>query len=405
MTINNTELSTIEQAFEMLSEEQQTHSKRVAEYCKIVFKKICAMDMYVSVPKADRELVIENIDYVYEAALYHDIGKILPEEEPVMTTDGSGENGYILRDHTRNGIKVFEQLYPKYDKIPALHRNMIRDGIRDHHETMNGGGTPLELSGDRISYTGRIVAIANMLDNRAMALKSEDPISEVLKQLKREDAAAGFIDTEFIKAFTASGSQLKKVFSKFSEGSMAVPQTDQWIKRKSSRPMELWYKSLFRDGEQHWFSEMHFKEDSKNTFLYEDVKQIISANKLGEKLGIYFVYEILDAYRRFKTLGLRVDRMHLVLVPFFINARGLAKKIQKAFEDEDLSVEDFYFGIDHDIWTKPGKIATKNIEDCRALGINLMDADEMESIWMLSEDEFDAEESIVSMQLSRLQRM
>lgn len=397
MLIGGKEINDINEALGLLSEEQRAHQERVAKYCELAFRTITAKAMYVSEPKAKRELVPENIQFAYTSGYYHDIGKVLLDGEE-------------SQEHCENGVKIFTELYPGIKDMKWLEKKLITDGIADHHERINGFGGPEGKKGDAISYMGRVVAIADLLDNRALSLTSEDPISEALTSLK-EDVKMGYIDREFYKAFSSNRSKLKKVFSESMGDDLVIPVTDQWIKRKVTRPMELVYRTackcgtLKSDTTNHiWLGEMRFRGTKENNLKYDDVKKTITEHKLGQKLGIYFLYELCDAYKRFNACGLKLGGAAMILPTAFTTTSGMAKQVEEILSDEGLSKDELYLIIPDEAAKKKSKTLEKNINECKEKGINVFAEYEFMCFADIDEDaEFEREESIVRAQVRALQ--
>ena len=388
--VGGREVNNMEEAFELLTEEQKAHARRVAQFTEIAYKKAVAMGVYVSDPRAEKELQKENSELAYKSGLWHDIGKIQEET--------------FEKDHTRNGEFIVTELFAP--QLPyQFDRRMILQGVKDHHERMNGLGGPEEKKGDKITFLGRIVAIADILDNKAVLITSEDPVADALKDMK-QDAEAGFIDDQFFKAFTASRAALKKAFRDDLGDDLPIPEVNPWVKRRQARPMNLLFKQFEFDGKTRWYAEMRFKGTSSNDLLYSDVKNIIKAAKLGAKLSEYFVYELCDALRRFEACSLSISGGAVLVLPSAgFNSPGLAKAIAGAIEDEGLSKESFIFGIPEDVASKPSKTASRNIAQCKEAEIRLLDANEIEAYAEISAEELEEEEIIVKKQIAVLQRL
>lgn len=398
MIIQDKEINNIDEALSLLTDQQQAHSKRVAKYCEIAFKAIVAKGIYISHPRAQRELIQENAQFAYISGLYHDIGKVLPDGEEA-------------KDHTQSGAELFESLYPNFQSLKGLEKKLIEDGILDHHERLNGLGGPKGLKGDAVSFMGRIVAIADILDNRAMLQTADDPITEALTSLK-EDVKAGFFDPEFFKAFTANRAKLKKVYKETLGEELSIPKTQQWIKRKASRPMELVYRTACKCGQlssditNHiWIGEMRFRGTSENNLTYQDVKKTIAGNKLGGKLGEYFIYELCDAYKRFTDCGLNLGGAAMILPTAYVNTKGMAKQVETILADEGLTKEQIVLVIPEEASKRPSKALQKNIEECKEKGILLMEEYEFLGYADAAEEvSYETEEQIVKSQVRSLQQ-
>ena len=289
MLLLDKEVTTIEQAFSLLPEERQEHCRRVSAYAEAAFAKIVKMDLYISDYHSDKELVPECIASLATGALYHDIGKLDAEDDA----------------HTTRGGELVEALYGGLKKLRSADRRLILSAVTEHHEHPDGSGKPEGKLLEKTGFGGRIVAIADLLDHRALEMHSETPIADALKSMKA-DAAAGRIDPEFYKAFRGCGAKLTKIFDANRDAATeALPIYDPWIRRRAGRPMELVWRSAKDSATDAlvWLGEMRFRGTTANTLTQEDVKQIITQNRLAQRMGEYFFYELCDGMRRFDNLG------------------------------------------------------------------------------------------------------
>ena len=90
-------------------------------------------------------------------ALLHDIGKMeLPERVRHVEAGCTSAETAAYREHVARGVA-------------AARRMGLSDGaqalIAQHHEHADASGFPLRLGGDRLSLSGRIVAVVNRYDN------------------------------------------------------------------------------------------------------------------------------------------------------------------------------------------------------------------------------------------------
>ena len=90
------------------------------------------------------------------SGLLHDLGKIkIPDEilhKPGRLTDAEMD---VMKKHVEYGVDFLSAM--------KLDSNLIKV-ISEHHERLDGLGYPYRLSGDDISYNGRILAITDMYD-------------------------------------------------------------------------------------------------------------------------------------------------------------------------------------------------------------------------------------------------
>lgn len=116
-----------------------------------------------------------------ESALLHDIGKSKIAIEII------NKNGKLTHDE-------FEQIkkHPSFGYTIGLKLGIrdrdILDGIKYHHEKMNGTGYPLKLAGEKIPLFARIIAICDVFDALTTRRSYKEPMSsfDALKLMKTE---------------------------------------------------------------------------------------------------------------------------------------------------------------------------------------------------------------------------
>jgi len=118
------------------------HVERVVDYCSLMAKKL-------KLSADDRKCLI------YSAYL-HDLGKInIPKEILIKETAFTDEEWAIMKAHPKDSADIVSQIEGFQDTIPV---------IMQHHEKYNGTGYPNGLSGESISYLGRILTLADCFD-------------------------------------------------------------------------------------------------------------------------------------------------------------------------------------------------------------------------------------------------
>ncbi|MGN0678608.1 MAG: HD-GYP domain-containing protein, partial [Oscillospiraceae bacterium] len=134
------------------------HSTRVAEYSKLLARKMGMTE--------------EEQMSIYFMATLHDIGKISINDgiinKPGKLTD---EEYSVIKKHSEIGYNILKNMSEIKD---------IEYGARWHHERYDGKGYPDGLSKDEIPVFARIIAVADMYD----AMTSNRSYREVLPQDK-----------------------------------------------------------------------------------------------------------------------------------------------------------------------------------------------------------------------------
>ena len=100
-------------------------------------------------------LTREELDNLQQAGLLHDIGKIgIPAkilDKPGKLTD---EEYRIICEHLEKGAKILQPIEEYIEVIPVA---------MQHHEWFNGKGYPDGLSGEKISFGARVLAVADIV--------------------------------------------------------------------------------------------------------------------------------------------------------------------------------------------------------------------------------------------------
>lgn len=145
---------------------------------------------------ARKGLTGEELDYLEISGIIHDIGKV-GVSEVILNKPGklSEEEFELIKKHTVTGDLICR---------PLNCLQPCRDGIRHHHEKLNGKGYPDGLQGAEISIAARILGIADIFD----ALYSKRPYREKLpiekvREIMFEDAKNGALDMSLVELLFA----------------------------------------------------------------------------------------------------------------------------------------------------------------------------------------------------------
>lgn len=118
------------------------HSKRVAEYSRLIAKKMGKTEDYQ--------------ETIYITALLHDIGKIgIPDEIINKKSKLTQEEFEIIKKHPVIGYEILQNI----KTVPE-----IVIGVRWHHERMDGKGYPDGLHGRDIPEYAQIISVADSYD-------------------------------------------------------------------------------------------------------------------------------------------------------------------------------------------------------------------------------------------------
>lgn len=174
------------------------HIWRMAAYSRVLAKSLGWSD--------------EDADLLEMAAAMHDTGKIgLPDS--VLRKPGklTPEEWSIMQSHTRIGYEILS-------KSDAPLFTLAAEIALHHHEKWDGSGYPDSLSGEYISESARIVAIADVFDALSMIRPYKDawPLDRIFSYM--HDNAGSHFDPNFLKQFFDIQTEIMKVKVKWEQG-------------------------------------------------------------------------------------------------------------------------------------------------------------------------------------------
>jgi len=140
------------------------HSERVAEFARAIAQEM--------------GLPAEAVTRIHRAALLHDIGKIaIPESilnKPGRLTDEEYE---VIKRHPVESVRIVSGI--------DQYREYI-DGIRHHHERLDGKGYPDGIGGTELGLDARIIAVADAFEAMTSdrAYRPALPLEDAVRQLQ-----------------------------------------------------------------------------------------------------------------------------------------------------------------------------------------------------------------------------
>lgn len=155
------------------------HSTRVAYYSRLVGKKLGMSE--------------EDLQTLYEGALFHDIGKIgIPDSVLKKAGPLSPDEYDDIKNHPSIGAHIL---------MPAKIFDNLIPIVKHHHERYDGKGYPEKLAGEEIPYMARIVAVADSFDAMTSD-RSYRPRYTLIKALDEIEKGKGEqFDPEIADAF------------------------------------------------------------------------------------------------------------------------------------------------------------------------------------------------------------
>jgi putative nucleotidyltransferase with HDIG domain len=193
--VRKSHISMIESLTQMTDQKtnQNQHAARVGWIAKQIGEAI--------------KLPPDQLDQLYYAAMFHDIGKTSINEKVFQ------KKGPLTLDEQKDYRTHVTLGYEWLTKIDGF--QPIAEIVLRHHEKWDGGGFPDGLSGNDIPYLSRIIAIANQLDH----LLSEEKSGAFTKL---EKMAGTCLDPELVRVTV----QISAILERYEDSK----EITEWIK-------------------------------------------------------------------------------------------------------------------------------------------------------------------------------
>ncbi|MCB9871612.1 MAG: HD domain-containing protein [Ectothiorhodospiraceae bacterium] len=159
--------------------ETSAHLERMSHYARLVAEGVAE----------SMELVDERIEFMYQFAPLHDIGKLaIPDHILLKPGSLDADEIEVMRQHVPRGLEVIEVLVEQFDLDIIDNLDVLRAVVGEHHENFDGSGYPNGLAGEAITPEGRIVKVADVLDalTSARPYKRAWTLDDAFAHLARE---------------------------------------------------------------------------------------------------------------------------------------------------------------------------------------------------------------------------
>lgn len=122
------------------------------------------------------------------SGLFHDIGKVkIPDEILVKPGRLDKQEIEVMKSHPMLSAQMIQHL----DHVPFF--RFLMPGIKYHHEKIDGGGYPNNMSGDNIPLFARLIAVVDSFD----AMTNVRPYRNALPEEKAIAELKQFSGTQF----------------------------------------------------------------------------------------------------------------------------------------------------------------------------------------------------------------
>jgi len=137
----------------------------------------------------------QDLEDLHRAAVFHDLGKI-GVRDAVLNKPGklTDEERLEIKRHPQTSVDILKKI-PRFG--PAL------PAILHHHEQFDGRGYPERLSGDKIPFASRIMAIADTFDAMTSdrIYRKALPVSDAIAEIRR--CSGTQFDPDIVPVFLA----------------------------------------------------------------------------------------------------------------------------------------------------------------------------------------------------------
>ncbi|WP_173982619.1 HD-GYP domain-containing protein [Magnetospirillum sp. SS-4] len=183
-------------------EETGAHLARMAAYARLIALRLAAR----------HGLSDEFVEYVYQFAPIHDVGKIsVPDHILLKPARLSPHEIKVMQGHVSKGVEIIDMMAANFGIQSLPHFRILRNIVACHHEALDGSGYPNGLSGEAVPLEARISAVADVFD----ALTSERPYKKAWTNreafdLLRENSGGKF-DAECVAALLESEAEIVSI--------------------------------------------------------------------------------------------------------------------------------------------------------------------------------------------------
>jgi putative nucleotidyltransferase with HDIG domain len=154
------------------------HASRVAVYAERIAERI--------------GLARENVETIRIAGLFHDIGKIAFSPRLLSNTEGrlSAAMRTEIRKHPEFGVLF----------LKAFHvADTVIDGVRYHHERLDGSGYPYGLKAAEIPLSAKIISVADCFDALTTDRSYQKGRQPAQALIVMEQLAEGILSPELVR--------------------------------------------------------------------------------------------------------------------------------------------------------------------------------------------------------------
>jgi len=230
------------------------HSKRVAQYCKLIAKEMDYSE--------------DDCELIYQAGILHDVGKISTPDAVLLNPKSLNNIEYkLIQEHVEVSYKLLKDI-PMFEPFAEV--------VFSHHERYDGNGYPRGLKSDEIVPLSRIMIVADAFDamttNRIY--KARKSVNDAIKEIE-ELSAKQFHPEVVQKAVIA----LKNI--KIDEEISQLPKT-----KLEEERFAYFYKDTLSDAyNQNYLDVVLMKNSYDLDFKYMEIFSIKNFSRYNKEHG------------------------------------------------------------------------------------------------------------------------
>ncbi|MCR5741390.1 MAG: EAL domain-containing protein [Gammaproteobacteria bacterium] len=361
-------LNELKKIISEMGKEQILHAKKVRLFSRVIVDKIIEAQLFPNV--AD---IKTTLNYIPNAAYFHDIGKSMIDKEYWYKSDVRTDiANTIYESHVNKGFEAFDQKvdFLELSGTAVDEMSQIISAILEHHERYDGRGFPNGLTGKEISLAGRIVAVADALDNYLTSTKDKDLISLDLAIDKIQMHKNSRFDPTIVDALVLGKEDIEDKLYLLENNSLTEIQTIE----DKNRPMELMYRAIFNTLTRQTYSyeaTLKLYDKSYGTIFKAVYEPIAEKYDLVKDLTDYEFKELSKNYLNLIRRGVSFEKIYISVSTKYLSKKYAADTIINILEQNSVNPTKIVIELSESLIAGLRIRVLENVEILRRRGIGV----------------------------------
>ncbi|MEW6672842.1 MAG: HD domain-containing phosphohydrolase [Thermodesulfobacteriota bacterium] len=160
----------------------------------------------------------ETIDYLFESAPLHDIGKVGISDAILLKAGKLTEAEFAeMKKHAAYGHNAILKVEQDLGEITTSFLRFGKEIAITHHEKWDGSGYPKGLAGDKIPFSGRLMAVADVYDALVSKRVYKPPFSHKKAVSMMTEGKGKHFDPDMLDAFLELNEEFRKIALKYAD--------------------------------------------------------------------------------------------------------------------------------------------------------------------------------------------